>query len=354
MKSNSTYRNKLFWICILTLFTGLVIAARHILLPFIASFLIAYLLAPVMRYLAQKEIARGLAAGLIVGTFFLVFVFAIMLVAPTVYREISNLIESIPVYIRSLYNGFHDRLQDGLYTKILNWLSILPLDNISTYFTKTSPKLFWQVLKNTWTSSITILNLIGLFFITPVVSFYILRDWEIIAKHIVSIFPLSYRASITRQLIAIDKVINAYIRGQSYIATILTMFYSIAFTAIGLNASILLGITTGLSSFIPYIGILFSFILSILVTFMQFHYDWHILLLIGVFASGQIIDGLFITPKIIADKLALSPAWIIFSMFFWGELIGFVGVLFAMPLTAVTSAIIKSLLSQYRRSIFYK
>ena len=202
-------------------------------------------------------------------------------------------------------------------------------------------------------STLAVVNVLLLIFITPIVTFYILLDWHKITNKVESWFPKAHTKTIKEQLSYVDTALSGYIRGQTNVCLLLGAFYAVGLSLAGLDFGLFIGLATGILSFIPYVGILFGVTIGMMVALFQFGDSIHLLLVFAIFVVGQFIEGNFITPKLVGDKVGLHPVWIIFGMLSGAALFDFVGVLLAVPVTAVLGVIVRFAMKKYLSSPIY-
>lgn len=327
-------------------------AVSNILLPFIMGVLIAYLLGPLVDKMEKKGIARWLASLFIVLVFFTSFVAAAVWLLPVVYKQALSLISKVPGY----FNYLIDKVLPYVATMIDNVHNgegeekVLALLNEQLRSSSEHlVKLVGGMVNNVWSSSLAVLNVFSLLSVAPITAYYILNDWNKVKDTVEDGLPLKHKGGIKKLWGEIDGVLSAYIRGQVIICLSLAVYYAVTLVFIGLDYGIFVGLSTGLVSFIPYIGPIFGALVGSLIAFFQWNGDLvNILVVLGVFISGQFIEGNFITPKLMGERLGVHPIWIIFGLFAGGTLMGFWGMLLAVPVTAVLNVLVK------RSFAFYK
>ncbi len=212
-----------------------------------------------------------------------------------------------------------------------------------------------KLVQNLWSSGVGLLNILSLIFISPVVSFYLLRDWDRIVAKVDTWFPRKHAMTIRNIIYDIDTTLSGYIRGQIHVCLFLAIFYASGLMIVGLNFGLVIGVLTGLFAFIPYVGLLIGMAIGLGVAFFQFEGEWlNIIAVFGVFMIGQALEGSLITPKLVGDKVKLHPVWIIFGLLAGGSLFGFTGVILAIPVTAILGVLIRFLLQSYLKSGYYQ
>ena len=215
------------------------------------------------------------------------------------------------------------------------------------------PAWMLDVLGGIWRSGMALFNFLSLLFVTPVVAWYLLRDWDRIVAKVDQWLPRPYAEEIRGQMEEIDKRLAGFVRGQAMVCFFLAAFYGTGLTALGLNYGLVVGVVAGLISFIPYVGSVTGFVLSMLLALVQFDNPWWIGAVAGVFIVGQAIEGNFLTPKFVGGRVGLHAVWVILALFAFGALFGFVGVLVAVPVAAVIGVLTRYLLQRYLESRYY-
>lgn len=328
-------------------------SVSDILFPFVAGLLIAYLFDPVADRLQQNGVGRGVAAGIIIVAFFTILVVAGFFLGPVLIDQIKFLIESLPDYIEQIRDEFVPYIEEKF--------SEIDPNIVENAKEKTEAnqgqfaEIMSEILAGILSSSFWLFNLISLIALTPFIAFYILRDWDKFIAKIDSLLPRDYAPTIRTQAKKVDDTIAGFLRGQLNVCIILGTFYSISLTIAGLNFGFAIGFLSGLLCFIPYIGTMLGIVIGIGVAFAQFDGDVEqIAIIAAIYAFAQVMEGNFLTPKIVGDKIGVHPAWLIFGMLAGGTILGVVGVLIAVPLTAIIGVLVKFALEEYETSEFYK
>ncbi len=341
-------RKLVSWLIITLLFFGFLFLIRDMLLPFILGMLIAYFLDPAADKLEVWGCSRTLATTLITLSFFVIIAILTLALAPTLIKQITGLIADIPNYINALRQLLLEQMNKlPLSSELENTLSFGEM--FGSYVTG-GKNIATQIIQ----SSFAILNLISLLVITPVVSFYMLRDWDRLIEKIDGLLPRNHAEVIREQFRKVDETLAGFIRGQLNVMLILSAFYAIALLFAGLKYAVIIGLLAGFLIIIPYIGTLIGGILSTGIAFIQFD-DWtQTAIVAAIFVIGQMLEGYALTPKLVGDRVGLHPLWIIFGMLAGASLFGFVGILIAVPVTAIIGVLVRFMLSQYEESDLYK
>jgi predicted PurR-regulated permease PerM len=344
-------RQVLFWSAALLLFVLVLWLLSEILLPFVAGLAVAYLLTPLTDRLERRGVNRLAAALLIITVVVLALIYLILLVAPILSSQLSSFIESVPGYVTKLQAllsdpsrpwvqkllgaGFSaDKSIGDLMTQGVGWLTAF--------------------LHSLWSGGRALVSVFSLIVVTPVVAFYLIYDWHRMIRTVDGWVPLQQRDTVRALAHEIDAAISGFVRGQTGVCLILGSFYALALTLTGLNFGLLIGLISGLITFIPYVGSMTGLVLSIGVAVAQFWPDYgSILMVLGIFLIGQFLEGYALSPKLVGESVGLHPVWLIFALLAFGYLFGFVGLLVAVPLAATIGVLSRFALRHYLQSSFY-
>lgn len=334
----------LFSLLALLLFGSFVVAIQDILLPFVVAFIIAYFLDPLADKLETFKCSRTSATLIITGGFFAIAIIVSLILLPILYQQLIAFSQKIPAYTQLLHTTLAPIISDVMQQ--FEGKESSKVDDLLSQSSSAFVKAAGGVITNLLQSGLAMLNLLSLLFITPIVSFYILRDWDRIVAKIESWYPPAYATIIKEQTREIDHALSGYIRGQTSVCLILGTFYAIALTLAGLDFGLFIGLGTGILCFIPYVGIVFGLAIGLAVSYVQFGDLNHLLIILGIFIVGQFLEGNFITPKLVGEKVGLHPVWIIFGLLAGAALFGFIGMLLAIPVCAILGVLIRFYLKQ--------
>jgi predicted PurR-regulated permease PerM len=205
-----------------------------------------------------------------------------------------------------------------------------------------------------WSGGQAIISVFALLVITPVVAFYLLVDWDRMVATVDGWVPLRHRDTVRELAWEMHQAIAGFVRGQAAVCALLGLFYAVGLSLVGLNFAVLIGLTAGLLSFIPYVGSLTGLMVSVGVAVVQFWPDWTwILATLGVCVAGQFIEGNILSPKLVGASVGLHPVWLMFALLAFGSLFGFVGLLLAVPLAAMVGVLARFALRRYMASPLY-
>jgi len=346
-------RQVLFWIGALVVFVFLTWILSDALLPFIAGMALAYFLNPLADWLERYGLNRLVATLLVTGFFILFFVIVAIIVVPLLGTQLFAFIQRIPEYVT--------RLQDLIVTEAnQEWLKRM-IGNDTLDLRKSVGDIVGQgatlagtFVQGLWSGGRALISVVAVLVVTPIVTLYLLLDWHRMVGKVDSWLPRQHRNAIRGLAREIDAALAGFIRGQALVSLILGSFYAVALTLVGLNFGLLIGFAAGLLNFVPYLGSTTGLLIAGGVALAQFWPDWPwIIAVIGIFFFGQFVEGYFLQPKLVGDRVGLHPVWLIFSLFAFGYLLGFVGVLVAVPLAAAAGVLVRFALRQYLASPLY-
>jgi predicted PurR-regulated permease PerM len=345
-------RHIVFWIAALFVFAGLLWLLSPILLPFVVGMALAYLLDPLANRLIRRGMSRFFAALLILGIFALALAILLLLLVPILMTQLSGFVDNVPSYAA--------RLQGLLSDPNHPWLKHLVGDNLVGADKSVGDLMnqamgyLTEVLASLWAKGQALISIFALLVITPVIAFYLICDWDRMVDSVDRLVPLPQRETVRSLAHEIDAAISAYVRGQSAVCLILGSYYAVGLTLAGLSFGLLIGVVSGLVSFIPYVGSLTALVLALGVALAQFFPDWtHILIVAGIVLFGQFMEGNVLAPKMVGQSVGLHPVWLIFALFAFGYLFGFVGLLLAVPLAAASGVLMRFALRRYLASPLY-
>ena len=349
----SKNRVLLFWILFFAGMCVFLYLIRGILLPFIVGILIAYLLDPAADWLERRGVHRPMATFIIIVSFFLLLVLGGLLLMPPLMHQLTDLAQNLPAYAATLKHTYLPRIQH--YITSIDPMALQGAKANAASVSGQASGIVTSVLDGLWKSGMALVNVVSLMFITPIVTFYLLRDWDVFKARVDALLPRPHVEEIRARLHEIDVILSGYIRGQTYVCVSLGLFYALALTLVGLNYGLLIGLLTGLFTFIPYVGMLSGLTVGMLIAFTQFNDSdpGKIGIVLAIFVTGQFIEGNFVTPRVIGNRVGLHPAWLIFGMLAGGAILGFVGILLAVPVTAVAGVLIRHALARYLASPLY-
>ncbi len=351
--SGALRRQVFFWLGSAVLLALFLYIFSGILLPFVAGMVLAYFLDPVADWLQRLGLSRLMATVVILIAFIVVVVLAFVILVPVLATQMADFARKLPEYLtrlQSLITSFDPKwleqrfgvnaagLRDGLNSLLTSGFSLL-----TTVFT------------SIWSSGVALVSVISLFVVTPVVAFYMLLDWDRMVAVVDSWVPRDYVETVRALARDINTATAGFVRGQGTLCLVLGAMYATGLSLTGLNFAILIGFFAGLISFIPYVGSLTGLVLAVGVAFVQFWPDWTMVVLVAcVFFIGQFIEGNILQPRLVGKSVGLHPVWLMFALFAFGALFGFVGLLIAVPASAAIAVLVRFAIGRYLQSPLYK
>lgn len=340
-----------FWV-IFSIAVALVVwALRPMLLPFVAGAALAYFLNPVVGHLVGMRMPRWAGTAITLLGFILAVVLLLLLIVPLIQTQIGTLIDAMPTYIEIVRTKFMPRIYEWLHH--LSPKDVDKLREAAGQYAGDAVGLAGGLLRNILTKGIAVFDVLTLFVITPVVAFYLLRDWPKVTHTVDMLVPRKQHGLFRRAIGEIDRTLSGFLRGQALVCLSLALIYGVGLSLVGLEYGATIGIIAGVLSFVPYVGSSFGLIVSMVLAFIQFDDATSISMVFGVFIIGQILEGYVLTPKLVGDRVGLHPVWILFALFAGGSLLGFLGVLIAVPVAAIIGVLIRLGLSYYKASPLY-
>jgi predicted PurR-regulated permease PerM len=326
--------------------------SRRVLTPFFIAFALAYLLDPVTDRLESLKISRTFSVLVLMAGVFSLVTGIGLLIFPLLKLQAEHLVSNLPNYIAILQEwmypllgvvGEPEKIQ-GILNRELLKVGELPLKVISSI-----TSILWGSVAGLFSFILLLANLV----IIPVVMFYLLRDYDLINKKMLSFVPARSREQVLSLIKEIDGVLAGFVRGQLMVGLIMAGLYSIGLFFCGTPMSLFIGLLAGLASLVPYLGLVFGFVPAAILTFMQTQ-DWVLVFgVAGVFAVVQGLEGMIITPRIVGEKIGLHPVAIILAVLLGAEFFGLVGVIVSVPVAAALNVLFTHGLNEYKSSSFY-
>lgn len=345
-------RQALFWLAFLVGVIVFFTVFSSILLPFIAGMALAYFLDPVADWLERRGLNRLMATIVILVSFIVLFALALMIVIPLLAQQAADFLEKLPTYIVEL----QDLITRSGPTVLPEWVTnqMATIKQNSSRLLTEGAGFLGTLLGKIWNSGVALLDIISLFIVTPVVAFYLLLDWDRMVGKVDSWVPRRQVDNIRQIAREMDHAIAGFVRGQGSLCLILGVYYALGLSLVGLNFGLLIGLFAGFISFIPYIGSTIGLVLAVGVALVQFWPEyWSIALVAVVFFSGQFLEGNVLQPKLVGSRVGLHPVWLMFALFAFGALFGFIGVLIAVPAAAAVGVLVRFFLQRYLDSELY-
>ena len=344
--------NKLvFWGLAFLVVASIIYMVSDTLVPFVISFIFAYLLQPIIDKISQRfNFPRNLISSAIFALFISSFIIILLLLLPIIYDQISIFITKIPNYKNNFSIGLSYLVSriDTIDPDIANKLSESLQNFVNSAFS-----VVVAAANNIWSYTLATINFFAIIILVPVILYYFLRDWPKMIKSVESILPRKEKNKIGKIFSDINSLLSAYIRGQLNICLLLSAYYFIGLSLVGIDLALLLAIISGFLVIIPFIGAFISLFLMLVSCYFSYGASVEIVYILVLFVIAHIIEGYILTPQIIGDKIGLHPVWIIFSVFAAGSVFGFVGIVFAIPIAGVIKILLFNMIEYYKSTKIY-
>jgi len=319
-----------------------------VLMPFAIAAMLAYLGDPLANRLERLGLGRALAVSIVFVVLILVIAAALLLLVPLIVRQIENLVLNFPHYVE----WTKDTALPWLQTRLHLDPKAFDTDRLMAQI-KEHIGSIGSVIGTISRSGIGVVAWLTNLVLIPVVWFYLLRDWDRLVTWIDRMLPRSVEPTVAHLAREADAVLGAFVRGQLLVMLALAIYYGVALTLVGISVGPLIGMVAGLLSFVPYLGFITGFVAAIIASLVQ-HGDWtNLLLVVGVFVVGQLLEGYVLVPRLVGEKIGLHPVAVIFSVLAGGYLFGFLGVLLALPAASVILVLLRYLAQRYQLSDLY-
>lgn len=349
-----TRRQRLIYVLVgVAAFLLLLHTFAGVLLPFVLAATLAYLLDPIADRLQRLGVPRGLSAFVLLLGFLAVLFAFLLIIYPLLTAQFFLLLSRLPDYVAALRDLFRDALialaqamgEEFVDTR-LRELAAQQITNLIGWITGTVTALIG--------GGAQLVSIVTVLVVTPIVAFYLLRDWPKLIARIETWVPRRNAETVRQLAREIDRVLAAWVRGQMLVCMLLGTYYAIGLTMVGLELGLIVGLTAGLISFIPYVGSLLGGLMAVGLAAVQFGTWSGVLTVAAVFMAGNLIEGYVIYPRVVGERVELHAVWVIFALLAGGVVAGFLGVLLAVPAAAAAGVLARHWLARYLDSPFYR
>jgi len=335
---------RLNWLIAIAVTGWLLYLLAPVLTPFVAAALLAYVGDPLADRLEKLKLPRTLAVAAVFLITFVVLALLILMVGPLIKTQVSALFDALPEIARQVEQVWLPTFRGWLQVDAGEDVGIAAfLANYSELFGSWSGKVLMSVGKSGGALVAAVLSL----FLVPILTFYLLRDWDYILLHVGAVVPESQRETVFQLARETDEVLGAFLRGQLLVMAALAMIYSLGLSLVGLKFAIAIGVVAGLVSFVPYLGFVFGIALAGMTVALEPNPLWSLVGVVITFTLAQLIEGSILTPKLVGDRIGLHPVIVIFAVVAGGQLFGFFGILLALPAAAVLSVLVRFAYQRY-------
>ena len=319
-----------------------------VLLPFVLGGAIAYFLDPVADRLERWGLSRTLATALIALAALLLFVVMALAVIPSLVQQTAQLVNVAPELFRNLQTFLTEKFPSVMVENS-------PVREALVSVGETIKSRGGELMNSLLSSAMSVINVLMLLVIVPVVSVYMLLDWDNMVAKVDELLPRDHAPTIRKLAADVDKTLAGFIRGMGTVCLVLGAYYAIALMLIGLQFGLVVGVVAGLLTFIPYVGAIVGGALAIGLALFQFWGEWHWIVAVAiVFQLGQVIEGNILTPRLVGSSVGLHPVWLILALSVFGTLFGFVGMLVAVPVAASIGVLARFAVDEYKSGRLYR
>jgi predicted PurR-regulated permease PerM len=341
------------WALLAAIFlVAMIFLLQPILMPFLVGFMLAYLGDPLADRLEEKGLGRTLSVSVVFIVLTLLMLIILLLTLPLIGKQLDLLATKVPLWLQSLQQTVIPWLQQQLNLPE----GSLPVAEFKTVLSENWMKagnvlgLLWSQIAG---SSMAMIAGVANLVLIPVVTFYLLRDWDRLIEDINDLLPRAYQPMIAKLAGDCDEILGAFIRGQLLVMLALGIVYSAGLWMVGLDLALILGLIAGLASIVPYMGFIIGIVAACIAAWFQFYELMPLIGVAAVFTVGQLLEGMLLTPMLVGDRIGLHPVAVIFAIMAGGQLAGFTGVLLALPVAAVIMVLVRHAHHSYKNSAFY-
>lgn len=346
-------RQIITWLAVV-FFCWLVFLLRSVLTPFLIAFGLAYIGNPLVIKLQNKftKLSRLWAVTIVFTILVLIMLILLLIFIPMLVNQVILLLNKIPHILNWMQENIFKYFGKDLSPEFMNLNLSSVQEALSTYGGVISETLK-KIISSLTSSTLAIIGFVTGLFLIPMLTFYFMRDWELINNRLMNLIPLTIRDRVIKFLTEANEMLGSFMRGQLSVMFVLALVYGFGLTLVNLEFGLLIGLIAGLISFIPYLGASTGIVAGLAMAWFQTH-DYKLLILVGiVFAIGQLLESFVLTPKLVGDKLGMHPVAVIFALMAGGTLFGFFGILLALPVCAVLMVGLRDIYSLYTQSQFY-
>lgn len=349
------FLKRLQWGLVALAVLWLIGALGPILTPFVLAALLGWLGDPLVDRIERTGRSRGVAVSLVFLLMVLLVVLVLLILVPLIERQVVTLIDSLPVYREWLMGTAIPWMERRFGIEISEWMDPDRLIEWVRGHWQQAGGVATTFMSYVSRSGFALIALIVNLVLVPILTFYFLRDWDVLVARVSQLIPRDHYATVTRLARESDESLAAFLRGQFLVMLAQGAFYAIGLQLIGLRLGILVGLIAGLISFVPYLGATVGLIMMLLAAVVQAQgFDWQLLILgTIVFTAGQLFESYVLTPRLVGDRIGLHPVAVIFAVMAGGQLFGFVGMLIALPVAAVANVLLRFAHERYRASRLY-
>ncbi len=335
----------------LALTAALIYLLGPVLMPFLFSAILAYMGNPLVERLARWRVPRTLGVAIVFVLFFGVAAALMVLIIPVLQVQAYRFVQHLPGYISWVQNTALPAL--GIHLPAGQRLDIQRIQALLTGHWTEAGGLASEIVRRATSSGLALFEFAINLFLIPVVTFYLMRDWKQIGRNIHDLLPRRWAPTVLSLVGEADETLAAFVRGQLLVMLVLAVVYSAGLWIAGLDFGLVIGVASGLIDFVPYLGFVFGIVVATIASLVQTHDVTQLILVAATFGIGKLLEDMLLVPMLVGDRVGLHPVAVIFALLAWGQLFGFVGVLLAVPVTAVLAVLWRYLRRQWVKSNVY-
>ena len=323
------------------------------LAPFVVAALFAYLFNPLVERLQRRGVSRALSVSLLFIVLSLAVIGILLVLIPFIERQIANFLEQLPRWTEWAQSTAAPWLENRFGVQMGSF-DPQGLINMLQGHWKEAGGFATTLLAGVTKSGTAVISWALNLVIVPVAAFYLLRDWDIVVRHVHALIPRAIEPTVVRLTRESDDRLGGFLRGQLSVMIVLGVVYAVGLWMVGISVGPLIGMVAGIISFVPYLGAIVGVTMGIIAALVQYQDAYHVMLVLIVFAVGQTLEGYVLVPKLVGDKIGMHPVAVMFAILAGGELFGFVGVLLALPIAAVAMVLLRYAYERYTASNLYR
>ncbi len=341
----------IFWGCTVALFILTILLFKSVLLPFVLGIAVAYLLNPLVNTMGNMGISRTPASLMILGGFMIILLGFVGIISPIVYREIAQFSKDLPEYIEKFWALMAP--VTAMLDEYIGGENGKDIEGLLRENAGSASKAAQFLVQKLAAGGQAVMDVVSVAVFMPIVAFFMMAEWPKVTQWVRDLMPRHSEEVIMGLLKEIDEKLSGFVRGQISVAVFLGVGYAVALTIAGLKYGFLIGLMSGLLSVIPMVGSAVGLIVSVAVAWFQAGDLVFVGIIAAIFIGGQIIEGNFLTPKLVGDSVGLHPLWVFFALLAGGSLLGILGMFLAVPVAAVIGVLLSFAIRKYKESAYY-
>lgn len=350
MNSKYSPDSHLIWyLALISIAGGLIYLLSPILTPFLLAAVIAYICNPLVTWLEVRKVPRTLSTIFVMFLTMGVFITMVLILLPLFEKEVERMVERVPFFLDLVKNQFIPWIEDHFNVELQ--IDIASLKQMLTENWKSAGGVAAQLLPSLKSGGMIVLTFLMNLILVPVVLFYLLRDWNSLVRQIGELIPPVWQKQIFTLAKETDDVLAEFMRGETSVIAIMSFYYVTGLWLVNLEFALPIGLMSGILVFVPYLGTITGLALATFAAITQFQ-DWSgVITVWAVVGSGQLLESMLITPRLVGERIGLHPVAVIFSLLAFGQLFGFIGILLALPVSAVLLVLLRHLHAQYMETM---